>query len=203
MLEPRAVFDYLSIVRRIGAIAGPVSEAEIHMFAYLACLLCVYRGTPASSWGYQFARTSSGSPFAKEITDAGAFSLDKGLISEVGGLRSLSSFGASLVSELSGFSQNRDRTAFLEAACSSTLAVSFGELRAALMEEPSLKNAQDLDKVEALISGQALNDLHTQFEALAKAVGADVPDLLVPSITWLTFLSDVRCANTSTTPSDS
>ena len=70
MVNPYAAFDSLYISAALGTnIRRPV-VAEIHAFAYLACLLSLYRGQPVSDWGYGFAGTRDGSPFSPEIEGA-------------------------------------------------------------------------------------------------------------------------------------
>ncbi len=192
MVDPRAAFDYLSILIRIGDTFGAMSEAEVHLFSYLACLLSLYRGAPAADWGYQFARTHSGSPFSKAISDAGDLVRDGALIVESSGLRAITSRGCEVQSNLRRLADNQGRLRYIEAACSSVLAMPFGEVRAAIMQEPNLRRSDVTDRIETLLVGTAIFQLHEQFQALSLAVGPDVEDLLVPSVVWLTYLSRMR-----------
>jgi hypothetical protein len=192
VVDPRAAFDYLAIVKLIGRTFTDVSEAEVHLFAYFACLLSVYAGAPANDWGYEFTRTRSGSPFAKAVSDAGDLVLNGRLIYEEAGLRRLAPRGAEMVNEMKSLHDNAARYPFIEAACSSVLTMPFGEVRAALTQEPTLRNSTLADRVDSLIEGNALGELHEQFKALNEAIGMNIRDLLLPAVIWLTFLARTR-----------
>ena len=60
MVNTDAFFDTLVLIDRISQRIGTVVGPEVHLFAYLACLLAVYRGWPSADWGYRFACTDNG-----------------------------------------------------------------------------------------------------------------------------------------------
>ncbi len=60
-MNPYAAFDALQIIASLQSIYRNVAEAEVHLFAYLSCLLSLYSGQPVGDWGYDFAGTTTGS----------------------------------------------------------------------------------------------------------------------------------------------
>jgi hypothetical protein len=65
-----ASFDALFIARELSLKLGNAAAGEIHLFAYLGCLLSLFEGKPAAEWGYNFAGLESGSPFSPELYEA-------------------------------------------------------------------------------------------------------------------------------------
>src|SRR5437762_1566583 len=70
LLNPVATYDTLFLADRLQKHLHSFAIAEIHLFAYLACLLSLYRETPLADWGYQFLSTEIGAPYSREIDEA-------------------------------------------------------------------------------------------------------------------------------------
>ena len=189
MINPDAAFDCLSIARRLQSSLKNSAPGEIHLFAYLSCLLSLYGGQAASSWGYSFAGTQHGSPFSPELNGALEDLLALGLLSSEGQYLMVAQEGTEEYGELRRLSQNLMREKYIEAACSSLLSLPVGLIRSALSEEPMLRPSSKLGSTRALLVGPGLELLHQQFRDLSNAVGVDTRDLLVPATVWLTFLS--------------
>ena len=66
-LNPVPTYDCLFIGDALEKRFGGFAIAELHLFAYLACLLSVYSHRPAVDWGYGFVSTEIGAPFSREI----------------------------------------------------------------------------------------------------------------------------------------
>ena len=189
MINPYAAFDCLSIGLRIQTALGNVSSGEVHLFAYLACLLSVYEGSAASNWGYTFAGTHHGSPYGPELEDARQQMLALGLLAQDNEYLTISDLGRQERDDLTGLSQNLRREKYLEAACSSLLTLPVGVIRSALSEDPMLKSSSSLRSTRTLFAGAGLELLYDHFRALSTAIGAGTVDLLVPATVWLTYLS--------------
>jgi hypothetical protein len=189
MISPEAAFDCLFISLRLQGSFGNSAPGEIHLFAYLGCLLSLYRGRPASDWGYSFAGTRHGSPFSPAIDHALGDLLALGVLSSKGEYVVVGEEGATEYGELRRLSQNALREEYLEGACSSLLALPVGLIRSALSEEPMLRPSIKLGSTRALLVGPGLDVLHQQFQDLSNAIGVEAHDLLVPATVWLTFLS--------------
>src|SRR5690348_16067138 len=69
-LNPTATFDCLFLMQRLQGHLTKVAVAEIHLFAYLACLLWVFREKPVADWDYAFVGTDLGAPFSQDIAEA-------------------------------------------------------------------------------------------------------------------------------------
>jgi hypothetical protein len=52
MVSPYAAFDSLYIAAALKTNVQYPVIAEVHVLAYLAVLLSLYRGQPVSDWGY-------------------------------------------------------------------------------------------------------------------------------------------------------
>jgi hypothetical protein len=189
MINSAAAFDCLSIGDRLQCSLKNFAPGEVHLFAYLSCLLSLYAGNAASDWGYTFAGTRHGSPFSPEINDAVEDLVALGLLSHERGYLVVALEGQEEYQVFRQFSQNGIREKYLEAACSSLLSLPVGLIRSALSEEPMLRPSTKLDSTRALFAGPGLELLHEQFRALSSAIGIETQDLLVPATVWLTFLS--------------
>jgi hypothetical protein len=192
MIDPSASFDALEILATVGERSGPLAEAEIHLFAYLSCLLSIFEGAPVSLWGYEFASTGSGSPYSEELSRALLSMARTGQVALSNNLFVLTPRGREFLSQVSELRDLLTRRRFLEAATSSVLTMSFGQFRYALMQEPGLRSARVAEYPRLLASGSSLEVLHDQFRVLSDAIGIQVRDLLVPAVVWLTFLAQTR-----------
>lgn len=188
MISAQAAFDCLSITDRLERIVRGTTHVELHLFAYLGCLLSLYRGRMVADWSYGFAGTKNGSPYSREVEDAFRQMASTGWFVERDGLHRLSDGGRSELNELREISQNTDRDQFLAGACSTVLTMPIGQVRAALAREPDLKAASIAESARPLLDETSCELLHDQFSSLSKAVGVEVADLLIPAVVWLTCL---------------
>jgi hypothetical protein len=188
MPSPESVFDVLTVAAELADAPHGVSRVETHLFDYLACLLSVYRGRPASDWGPLFIRSEWGSPFSPDIEDAVETLLATGYVEAGGELLVLGRPGRQLLQQMRSLRICSDRQPFLEAACSSVLAMPVGRIRAALSQEPTAQSASYRRTAGTLLAGPATELLYKQFSALSEAIGVQVSDLFVPSVVWLTYL---------------
>jgi hypothetical protein len=188
MTSPAAFYDTLvladRIERRIGSVAGP----EIHLFGYLACLLAVYHGWPATDWEYRFACTENGAPFSHEIQTSIEELLSLGYLMDKDEALGLDSAGREMESFLSSLEVQHKRLPFLEGATSSLLGMSAGMVRRAISAEPSMQRATALARKQLLLDDVGQTLVYDEFEAISAAIGGDVSDLMVPAMVWLTTL---------------
>ena len=158
------------------------------MFAYLACLLSLYRGQPVADWGYGFAGTRDGSPFSPELESAVRALSAIGYLHLTDDGVDITATGREELLALQQLSQNRDRVSYLEPACSSGLAMPVGVIHHALAQEPTLRPATRLAAARPLLDGPYLPRLYEQFAALGRTVGVEHQDLLIPATVWLGYL---------------
>jgi hypothetical protein len=183
-----AAFDSLFIASRVEQLADPPTDGELHLFAYLACLLSLLRGAPASDWGYTFSATHEAAPFSTALIDASDLLVSAGWLHAAPDGVTLSSQGRSELEALAGLTINRRRVVYLEAACSTVLALPLPVLRDAISLEPQLNTAIALAATRPLMTDASIPALHAQFQALETATSA-TGDLMIPAVIWLSYLA--------------
>jgi hypothetical protein len=184
---PEAAFDALAIIASLEPTVGRVLPSEVHLFAYLACLLSLYSGNPVADWGYPFTGTTEGSPFSASVNDA----LTILRVGDTTGL-GLSDSGSDEYALLRTLPRNTKREEFIAGACSSVLALPVPLVRAAMHHEPALRRVTALAAARPLLERVDVEALYEQFQALASVVGTEIRDIMVPAVAWLTYL--VRAA---------
>lgn len=190
MLNPYASFDCLSVATRLERWTGSVTEGELHLFSYLACLLSLYRMRPVTDWGYQYVGTKLGAPYGPAIGEAIKDLIAAGLIDATDQVFRITSNGRQEYETLRTLVRNSQRDAYLEGACSSVLALPIGLVREAILQEPELSRSRRMPITRTLLEdGPGLNSLYEHFSTLSTYLGVDTDDLMVPSAIWLTYLA--------------
>ncbi len=141
-LNTKATFDVLYIACSLQRTAGGVVAAELHLFAYLACVLWLYTGRAADSWGYPFVGTELGAPFSRDVDTAIAELAARGFLVEPQNRMRPSAVARDRLRAFQDLRLNRDRVDCLHAACSSTSAFSLGMIGAALAQDPTASRKQ-------------------------------------------------------------
>ena len=184
-MNSKASFDSLAIVAHLSGAIGPTTRWEIQLFSYLACLMSLYRGNPPTDWGYQFAATESGSPFSFELDTAIDQSIQFGFLEEQHNLISVSRKGGEELNVLYTLSEFYKRLEFIEPACSSTLAMPVGFVRAAVHKDSSVRAATSLRINRNLLQDWSLIQVQEQLGLVRSSLGSTRGDLLSPAITWI------------------
>lgn len=195
MTTPTAAFDALAICRQLGRNAGGATAAEVQVLAYLSCLLSVYDGQEATTWGYSFAATPAGSPYAPDLAEATDRIRAAGWLVDRGPVVVVSDAGTSEFEALSTFPSKRPRLRYLEAATAATTLLPLPSVADALAYEPQLRRALDhLGGLDELLDEEGVRLIEPHFTAVAEAladVSAAGDELLVPAVVWLTYLAEV------------
>jgi hypothetical protein len=184
-----ASYDVLALLHYLSSSVDGADEAELHVFSYLACLLSVYAGQPASDWGYDFIASPAGAPFAADLDDALRWAANVGFVTADGARWQLTPEGAAEFCTLSELSTHSRRLQFIEPACASTLSIPLGWVRRGIDQTPALHSASRRDSRRYLSDVAAIDALYDQFEVLKSVVRQDVGDLLVPAVVWLEYLA--------------
>lgn len=196
-----AAFDSLYLVGHLTAGSPKITLPELHVFAYLACLLAVYDGRPVATWGYEFVATENTAPFSKDLLEATESLTSAGLFYGESKLYSLSDDG---IQELSNWEKLRrfsDRRRYLRAATDTATALPVNAVAEGISHEPQISLANALNSPRPLLDDAGRTALHSHFEALEKALGRNVSDLIVPAIIWVTFLLDQGAEDASSSGS--
>lgn len=174
---------------------GNVASTEIQLFAYLSCLLSLYKGQQASAWGYDFAITKLSYPYSPELDQAIDVLVSNGCLKLSNEYITVTEFGKEEYTFLKSLFQFSTREDFIDGACSSLLALPVGAIRNALYQETDIKGAVALAQSRLLLTESGVDALYEQFGALSTSIGVEVDDLMVPAVVWLSYLLKVQNLN--------
>jgi len=187
-LKPLSTFDCLYLGSRLQRWLGGFSAAELHLLAYLACLLSLYHKIPVADWGYGFVGTEHGAPFSLEIKVAAQELENRGFFYSTQDKLQMTVAAEELLKELEGMSLYEERTDCLNAASSSIVAFSVGTVREALNNEPELQRAKQMPTNRVLLEEPGIDIIYEHFGLLREALGDRIKDLRLPAVAWLTAL---------------
>jgi hypothetical protein len=185
-----ASFDFLFIAEELSLKLGMATVGEIHMFAYLGCLLSLFKGQPVAEWGYSFAGLESGSPFSPELQEAYTELERAGFVTSEGSGVAVTGLGKQQIEVFNSLKMFVPRMSYLSAACASLLSFPVGMVRNAMSMEPGLRPVLNVGGMRPLLAMASLEQLHEHFDALFSVLG-QTSDLLVPSTVWLTYLLEL------------
>jgi hypothetical protein len=187
-LNPDAAFDCLFVARRLQAQMNGFTPPELHIFAYLACLLWLYRNKAVSDWGYDFMGTELGAPFSPDIDSTIKQLAGRGYFIRTHDRMRMSDIALAPINDFGQLALNKERVECLQAACACTAAFSVGMVSSALANEPELSRAKATPLTRLLLEDAARTQLYEQFEALRAALNEKSGDLRLPAVVWLTAL---------------
>ncbi len=187
-LHPNATFDCLLVAQRLQAQGAVYSGPELHLFAYLACLLWLYQKNIVTDWGYSFVGTELGAPYSQEIDSALKELLGRGFFLRIHDRLRMTKLAERTLDEFTKLEMNRDRAECLNASCASIAAFSPGMVTSALSQEPELSRAKALPSSRLLLEDAAQSQLYVQFEALRSNLDPRTSDLRLPAVVWLSAL---------------
>ena len=193
-----ATFDFLILASRMQKRNDSFVIPEIHLFAYLSCLLWLYRCQAVSDWGYSFVGTEFGAPFCVEIDSAATDLLERGYIQRIDGRFQITELAKQRIEIFTTLEMNFDRLECLNAACSSTSFLSTGMVRHAMLQEPELRRSQDRPSSRKLLEESAISQIYAQFDVLKSAIARPTNDLRLPAVVWLTALKKSTESNYAT-----
>lgn len=189
-----AAFDALAICRDLSRSAGGATASEVQVLAYLACLLSIYDGHDADRWGYSFAATPAGSPYARQLAQATDRIRAVGWLVDRGPVVVVSDTGAVEFDALAAFPSNRPRLRYLDAATAAATLLPLPAVADALAYEPQLRRALEyLGGLDELLDDEGLRLVRPHFAAVAEALeaaSAGQGGLLVPAVVWLSYLAE-------------
>ena len=187
-LNPEAALDCLFVAHRLQMQSAGFAGPELHLFAYLACLLWLYRQRAATDWGYSFVGTELGAPFSLEINESVNELLARSYFVRVGERLHMTELAQQPLHDFARLVVNQERMECLQAACASTAAFSVGMISTALAEEPELRRAHAVPASRHLLEESAQTQLYVHFNALRQALRERGNDLRLPAIVWLSAL---------------
>jgi hypothetical protein len=191
-MNPYAYFDYLALLHLLGRGERFLGIGEVHLFGYLSCLLSIYRGKPASAWGYTFACTEEGSPFSHELQSAKITAVNLGYcVQRNDHFVNITDRGSREFLQISDLSVNADRMIYHRGACSSLLAIPAGQIRSAISGDMTIQNAHELHTARPLLNESTADELYKSFRILKETIGVIGEDLMIPATVWIRYLSSL------------
>lgn len=193
--RPEAGYDALFVAGALSAFADGAAAVELHLFAYLACLLSIYDGRSPEEWGYSFVATPAGAPYAESLAEQTDSLRAAGMLLDDGPLLIVSERGREFQDSIVGFSFNRGRAPYLEASCSTATVLPLPTVAHSVAAEPGLQNALQASAPRELLGDTELILVDEQFAAITETLVSDArdnrdggDDLLVPATVWLSYL---------------
>ncbi len=191
MTNPDSAFDVLALTSKLeSTFEVGVLHEELQLFAYLACLLSVYDGQPSAEWGYEFAATTSGSPYSGDLDEAVRARYELGFLNRQADQFYMTDRGAVELELLAQLSRNRDRSPYLEAAASSVLIKPVGSVGRAISQDPQIRSAASLHHSRPLLGESATLVLYSHFQMLRNALVDYGEDLLLPAVAWIEMFDE-------------
>lgn len=184
---PEAYFDAVAIMADAPASVIPMTVIEAHLYAYLGCILGLFKGQAVGDWGYPFAVTSEGFPFSVQFEMARSMVVARGLVDEDGaGLMGARRHElAAEIDSLLTLGSWTDRRQWLRAATQCALALPVGSIRHAIGLTPGLAASVRLGQRRHLLQADDIDLLYEEYGIVSSVLGADVKDLLSPAVIWL------------------
>lgn len=184
---PDAYFDAVAIMADAPASILPMTVIEVHLYAYLGCILGLFKGQAVGDWGYPFAVTSEGFPFSVQLENARSVVVARGLVDEDGeGM--MAARRDELVAEIASLltlGSWGDRRLWLRAATQCALALPVGSIRHAISQTPGIAASVRLGQRRYLLQPDDIDLLYEEYKIVSSVLGSDVKDLLSPAVIWL------------------
>jgi hypothetical protein len=198
-MVPEAFFDCLQIASKLGDPMNGVSRMDLQRIAFLSCLLSIYQAKPVSDWGYRFANTGCGTPYSDQLNDAVVRLTGDARLQEVNDRFQITASGKALLNVLTGHTSIIGRSACVDAACASMLAVPLSTMAIGLDQEPTVAASHLRTGATLLLEEPYLHLLHKHFQVLAKVLSPSATDLFSPSVLWLSYMSETKLSERTET----
>lgn len=186
-INPKAIFDSLSVAHKLDDSIDGFVKDEIHLFAYFSAVLFGFKGNPMSEWSYQFIVGVNGYPHSKDLSDAIERNILNGHFQMMGGYLTITGRGTDEFRKFSEFFPTyKDREQYIEAACSTSVIIPYKETKAALLDDPNITRNKDLGNEEWITFN------YEQLSKVTSELGAPADNLLIPAITWVEVLNQIK-----------
>jgi hypothetical protein len=183
---PEAFFDSLSLSHKLDNYLDGFKLEEIHLFAYFASILFLYKGNPLADWKYKFTVNQEGYPFSNEIYEAINRHRQNGLFETKGIFYTLSGRGTDEFNKFKGLSSFSKREECINAASTTSILVPYSQTLRALLKD------EELIKVKELQNNSWLDQesVYPKFAEISEAVGISMEELIIPAITWIKYINE-------------
>ena len=179
---PEAYFDSLSMAHKIDNFLDGFEQQEIHLFAYFSAILFHYDGNPVNDWKYKFTITSEKYPHSKDLNNAIERNLRSGYFEDTGNFLIITGRGTDEFNKFKIFPSNEKRERFIDAACSTSILIPYKETKKALLNDPNLIKATQIENQDWISFS---ND---KLKEITNDLGAPADELLLPAVSWIEHL---------------
>jgi len=184
-VTPEAFFDSLSLAHKLDNFLDGFKLEEIHLFSYFSSFLYCYAGNAIGTWQHRYI-ASNGYPFSDSINEAILRHIQNNLFEDKGEYYVITGRGTDEFNKFKVLSTFIKREELLNAACTTSILIPYSQTLRALLNEPDLKLAQDLQNNSWLDQ----SSFYAQFKEISEAVGINTQDLIIPAVTWINYLSE-------------
>lgn len=184
---PEAYFDVVAIMADAPASVVPMTVIEAHLYAYLGCILGLFKGQAVGDWGYAFAVTSEGFPFSAQFEIARSIVIARGLIDQDGqGMMTVRRDDlAAEFDKLLTMASWAGRRLWLRAATQCALALPVGSIRYAIGQMPGVVASVRLGQRRQLLQADDIDLIYEEYRIVSSVLGPKAEDLLSPAVIWL------------------
>lgn len=186
-IVPEAYFDCLTVINDAPASVMPMTVIEAHLYAYLGCILGLFKGRAIGDWGYSFAVTTEGFPFSVQFENARKVIIARGLADDdnEGMLSARYDEISAEFEKLLTIGSWSERRLWLRAATECALALPVGSIRQAIGQTPGMAVSIRLGQRRQLLQPDDIDLLYEEIRIISSVLDPGVPDLLSPAVLWL------------------
>ena len=149
-------------------------------------LVALNRGVPVSDWGYRFAVTTDGFPFAHDLEHAMENLARRSVVRvDEGRLCQGEELFEEEISVLAGLVQSVRRKAWLDDALACVLHLPRGAVRDAINHSPGVAKSLRHRRASALLREAELDEIYREFALIREVLGPESDDVLQPVVVWL------------------
>lgn len=183
-VELTARVDAAAIADALAISVGGASRSDLHLFAYLASMVSSQEGTAPSSWGYPFAGTSNGLPFAEALD----YAIDR-MVADGDLVDGIDGFGLSdwmrirLDAAETGPSYG-SRVQLIQDVANVAVFRALPSIGRAIREEPQLARSADIGAVRLIDESELASTLMRLMLAVRSQLPEDYPPS-APAMLWL------------------
>lgn len=183
-VELLARLDVTAVVSSLSVSLGGASRHEVHLFGYLAAMAHSQAGSAPSSWGYEFAGSANGLPFADAIDYAiDAMTLSGDVLDGRNGLRLAPAYFERFDAISRGDSFG-ERIALVRDVCTVVVFRTLPQIGRSLRAEPQLARAARLGTVRVIDEAELSNMLMTLMLKVRDQLPEEFPPS-GPAMLWL------------------
>ena len=178
-----AFFDSLSLAHKLDNFLNGFKLEEIHLFSYFSAFLYCYSGNSIATWPYKYT-AENGYPFSKEINEAIERHIQNGYFESKDEYFTITVRGTDIFNKFQTLPTLLKREDILNAACTTTILVSYSQTVRALLNEPDLKRQSEL-------KNEFLNPMnfYSQSKEIINAIGIK-EDMIIPAVALINLLTE-------------